>query len=73
MLSTDPYAFAYMDDIISFSDDEESHLEHVKDIQRRRKEFGLNISDDKTYLFKKEVRCLGHSISREGGRRDPEK
>jgi hypothetical protein len=73
VLSTEPYAFAYMDDIIIYSDDEESHLEHVKDVLRRVKEFGLKISAEKTHLFKSEVRYLGHIISREGTKMDPEK
>ena len=73
VLSTEPYAFAYMDDIIIFSDYEESHLEHVKDVLRRVREFGLKISADKTHLFKSEVKYLGHIVSREGTRMDPEK
>jgi hypothetical protein len=62
-----------MDDIIIYSDDEESHLEHVKDVLRRVREFGLKISAEKTHLFKAEVKYLGHIISREGNRMDPEK
>ena len=52
-LAADPYAFAYMDDIVIYSDDEESHTQHVLDIMRRIKEFGLKISAEKTHLFKK--------------------
>lgn len=65
-LNTDPYAFAYMDDIVIFSDDEESHTQHVLDIMRRLKEFGLKVSAEKTHLFKKEVKYLGHIIGRFG-------
>ena len=65
VLSTEPYAFAYMDDIIIYSDDGESHIEHGKDVLRRVREFGLKVSADKTHLFKSEVRYLGHIVSRE--------
>jgi hypothetical protein len=62
-----------MDDIVIYSDDEESHTQHVLDIMRRIKEFGLKISAEKTHLFKKSIKYLGHIITPEGTKMDPDK
>ena len=72
-LAADPYAFAYMDDIVIYSDEEESHTKHVLDIMRRIKEFGLKISAEKTHLFKTSIKYLGHIITPEETKMDPDK
>ncbi len=57
------FAYAYMDDIIVYSNSQEEHARHVSDILRRIKEFGFKIAAGKTTLFRRSVRYLGHIIS----------
>ncbi|KAL1129484.1 hypothetical protein AAG570_012429 [Ranatra chinensis] len=64
---------AYMDDLIIFSKTLEEHKRHLDKVKRRLQEFGLKISADKSSFFLQEVKIMGHIVSEQGTRPDPEK
>ncbi|KAL1140037.1 hypothetical protein AAG570_007014 [Ranatra chinensis] len=53
----------YMDDIIVFSRSEQEHGEHLVQLLRRLKEFGLKVSREKTLFFQSSVKLLGPTTS----------
>ncbi|CAM9850808.1 unnamed protein product, partial [Heterosigma akashiwo] len=57
---------AYLDDVFIASDTAEQHIQDVKDILKRLREAGLRTRPDKTSLFKKEVKALGHIMGEDG-------
>ena len=63
----------YLDDILIFSRSEEEHYRIIKEVLERIKEAGLRINPEKCHLFKKELKFLGHIISEEGIKTDPNK
>ena len=67
------FAFAYLDDIIIFSTSESEHLEHVKIVFQRLREFGLKLKKEKCNFFKKHIQYLGHLISAAGIQPLPDK
>lgn len=60
------FCFVYLDDILIASKSESEHLNHIKIIFDRLKQFGLVINLEKCLFFKKEVKFLGHMVSAEG-------
>ena len=56
----------YLDDIIIFSDKEEEHLAHIKEIFKRLEEADLKMKRSKCDFFKKHIHYLGHLISANG-------
>ena len=63
----------YLDDVIAFSRDEQSHLQHLDIILTKIEDAGLKLKPSKCCLFQQEVKYLGHIISRDGIRTDPKK
>ncbi|KAL1130383.1 hypothetical protein AAG570_013321 [Ranatra chinensis] len=63
----------YMDDIIVFSRTEQKHGEHLVQLPRRLKEFGLKVSREKTIFFQPSLKCLGYVESERGIHPDPGK
>ena len=63
----------YLDDIIVFGTSLQEHMENLKIIFERLKENNLNIQLDKSEFLRKEVAYLGHIISEEGIRPNPDK
>ncbi|KAL1132845.1 hypothetical protein AAG570_010797 [Ranatra chinensis] len=63
----------YMDDIIVFSRSEQEHDEHLVQLLRRLKEFGLKVSREKTMFFQPSVKCLGYVVSEREIHPDPGK
>ncbi|KAL1115448.1 hypothetical protein AAG570_007478 [Ranatra chinensis] len=63
----------YMDDIIVFSRSEQEHGEHLVQLLRRLKEFGLKVSREKTMFFQPSVKFLGYVVSEGGIHPDPGK
>ena len=55
--------FVYLDDIIIFSEDIESHQERVKMVIDRLKQNGLQLKLKKCEFLKSNIRFLGHVIS----------
>ena len=56
----------YLDDIIIFSNTEEEHLAHIKEIFRRLEAADLKMKRSKCNFFKKHIHYLGHLISADG-------
>lgn len=63
----------YVDDICVFSKDFESHLNHLKDLFGRLRNAGLTLNPKKCNFAAKEVKFLGHLISKQGIQVDPNK
>ena len=63
----------YMDDIVCYSKDLDSHMKHLKEIFIRLRRFNLKLSPQKCEFLRREVIYLGHKISQEGVTADPGK
>ena len=68
-----PFAFGYLDDILVFSPDMETHLKHVRQPFDRLREADLKLKESKCNFFKAHVQYLGHLISGKGIETVPEK
>ena len=60
------FAFAYLDDIIIFSNTAEEHLKHIQIVINRLKSAQLKLKKRKCSFFKKELYYLGHLLTTEG-------
>lgn len=63
----------FLDDLIVFSSTLEEHETRLIHVLERLREYGLKLSPDKCRFFQTSVRYLGHIVSREGVKTDPEK
>ncbi|XP_029766793.1 uncharacterized protein LOC113406182 [Terrapene carolina triunguis] len=63
----------YLDDVIVFSKDFESHMEKLDLVFTRLKEHGLKLKPSKCCLLCEKVKFLGHVISKDGIQVDEEK
>ena len=63
----------FIDDILVFSSDMESHISHLKEIFQRLRESNLTLRGSKCSLAKSSVRYLGNIFSARGMRPDPSK
>ena len=66
VLDNCPFAMTYLDDIIIFSNMEEEHLAHIKEIFKRLVAADLKMKRSKCDFFKKHIHYLGHLISADG-------
>ena len=67
------YAFAYLDDIIIFSENFSQHIAHVQEIFSLLRKAGLKLKLSKCNFGVDKVKYLGHEISSRGITPDPEK
>ncbi|KAL7077667.1 hypothetical protein ACQ4LE_002821 [Meloidogyne hapla] len=65
--------FAYLDDLIIVSKNEREHKEVLFELFERIENYGLKIQLEKCNFFKSELKFLGHIVSKEGIKPDPEK
>ena len=63
----------YLDDVIVFSADEETHLTRLDQMLSRMKQANLKIKVSKTHLLQTEVEFLGHVVNKDGIHTDPSK
>ncbi|GFU63702.1 retrovirus-related Pol polyprotein from transposon 17.6 [Trichonephila clavipes] len=63
----------YLDDIIIVGRSFEEHLKNIRRVLQMLKEANLELSPSKCHLFRREETYLGHIISAEGVRTDPDK
>lgn len=64
---------AYLDDLILLSKDFQSHIEHLRLVFQRLREFQLRINREKCHFGCTQVRYLGHLITPQGIEADPGK
>ncbi|XP_023243879.1 uncharacterized protein LOC111641862 [Centruroides sculpturatus] len=63
----------YMDDILTFSSDFQSHLTRLEQIFQRLAAAGLKLKPKKCHFLQRQIKFLGHEVSDEGIRPDPDK
>lgn len=63
----------FLDDLIVFSNTLEEHETRLIHVLSRLREYGLKLSPDKCKFFQTSVRYLGHIVSSDGVKTDPEK
>jgi len=69
----DIFCVAYLDNILVFSPDEETHRKHVRAVLTRVHDTGLTLKASKCEFHAMETEYLGYVISPEGLRMDEEK
>lgn len=67
----DDFCVAYLDDILIFSKDRESHIEHVGRVLDRLLSAELYAKPSKCEFFRDSVEFLGYIVSQEGVSMDP--
>ena len=63
----------HIDDVIVFGSSFDESIERLSMVLSRIREAGLKLKPQKCSLFKSQVNFLGHLVSREGVKRDPNK
>ena len=63
----------FVDDILIFSKNEKEHAHHLKEIMDTLRAHQLRTKFSKCHFWRKEVRFLGHIVSKEGLAVDPAK
>ena len=67
------FAFGYLDDILVYSPDMETHLEHLRSLFVKLREADLKFKEVKCNFLKKHIQYLGHIVSGKGITLVPEK
>jgi hypothetical protein len=62
----------YLDDVVVFSATHEEHIQRLKEVLERLKTSGLKLSPEKCHFFQPSVTFLGHVVSSEGIKPDPQ-
>ena len=73
VLSGITFAFSYLDDILVYSPDIETHLEHLRKLFMKLREVDLKLKEVKCNFLKKHIQYLGHIVSGKGITPMPEK
>ncbi len=63
----------YLDDMTVFSKSDKEHLDHLRQTLAKCTQYGLSLNPKKSFFSMKEGKLLGHIVSKEGVRIDPEK
>ena len=66
------FVSAYLDDILVFSPSLEEHLRHLKIVILRLVDVGLKLKPSKCRFAQKELEYLGHVVSRDGLKTNPQ-
>lgn len=67
------YCLVYIDDILIFSDTFEHHLEAIEAVFQKLIEHNFKVKPGKCAILKREVKFLGHLVSRQGIKPNPAK
>lgn len=67
------FCFAYIDDILVASENDEEHEDHLRQIFARLREYGVTINCDKCEFGKPALKFLGYFITQDGLTPDPER
>ena len=66
LLAELPFTFGYLDDVLVYSPDVKTHLEHLGKVFQRLREADLRLKMEKCNFLKVHIQYLGHLISGEG-------
>ena len=69
----DRFVVIYLDDITMYSKNYQDYLEHLKRVFLKCRKFDIPLNPKKSTVFMKEGKLLGHIISKEGIRIDPDR
>jgi hypothetical protein len=67
------FVYHYLDDVVVYSEDFESHMRHLSLVFERLRQAGLTVKPEKVVLATQEISFLGHLVSKDGVRIDPER
>lgn len=67
------FCYPYVDDILVFSQSLEEHIQHLRLLFQRLRDYGVVINPAKCVLAAKEVKFLGYVIGKDGSRPPPER
>ena len=67
------FTFGYLDDILVYSPDMETHLEHLRKLFMKLREADLKFKEVKCNFLKKHIQYLGHIVLGKGITPMPEK
>ncbi|CAH8500953.1 unnamed protein product [Schistosoma haematobium] len=67
-----PFVYAYIDDLLIASKDENEHLTHLKMLFEKLNEYGLAVNPDKCEFGKQTLTFLGHVLDKQGIKPVPE-
>ena len=60
------FCFVYIDDIVIYSQSDQQHLQHLREVFSRLQDAGLTLNLGKCNLFQRSLIFLGHEVSGEG-------
>jgi len=63
----------YLDDITVYSNSNDEHIEHLQRVFRKCRRFHISLNPKKPLFSMKEVKLLGHIISKDGIKIDPKR
>ena len=66
----DKFALIYLYDIIVFSSSQKDHLQHLKKVFLKCRQFGTSVNPKKSQFALEEGKILGHIVSAEGVKTD---
>jgi hypothetical protein len=67
----DKFIVIYLDDITVFSYSDDEHLKHLRRVFQKCRKFGISLNPKKSNFGMQEGKLLGHIISKEGIKIDP--
>ena len=68
-----PIALLYIDDVVVFSRNEAEHVDHLRQVFQRLRQYNLRLNPAKCVFGLREVKLLGYLVSEKGLRADPDK
>jgi ribonuclease HI len=69
----DRFMVIYLDDITVFSTSDDEHLQHLKQTFEKCRRYGISLNPKKSHFSMEEGKLLGHIVSPEGIKIDPER
>ena len=69
----DGFVVIYMDDITVYSRSDKEHIRHLERVFLKCRKYGISLNPRKSNFALEEGKILGHIISKEGIRIDPER
>jgi hypothetical protein len=67
------HVLIYLDDILIFSSTPEEHIKHIQQVFQTLRDNNLSLKTSKCHFFQQELKFLGHIVSKDGIKPDPEK